>query len=152
MRQLSMLVISSLFGIPAAGCVTAYSSAAPKAWASSSVITHEQIVQSGAVDAFEAVRRAQTFLSISEGRGQYALRGAMQVTSRGRNSLTLNPQVLLVVDNVFRLDVASLHEIPAENIELIRIFTAMEATPVYGTEGGNGAIVVQTRIPRDDSH
>lgn len=111
------------------------------------LITHADIVRSGAVTAFDAVRRAHTFLSISESRGQYALTHDVQITSRGRSSLVLNPQILLVVDNAMRLDVASLRDIPADNVAWIRVMTSLEATPIYGTDGGNGAIVVRTRIP-----
>lgn len=113
------------------------------------LITHEDIVRSGANDAFEALRLAHTNISLSESRGQFTLSRKVQATSRGRSSFELSPQMLLVVDEVQRLDVSALHEIPAANVAWIRVMSAMEATPLYGTEGGNGAIVVRTRIPEE---
>jgi hypothetical protein len=113
------------------------------------LITREDIVRSGAKDAFEALRLAHTNITLSEGRGQMTLARQVQATSRGRSSLVLSPQMLLVVDGASRLDVSSLREIPADNVAWIRVMTAMEATPLYGTEGGNGAIVVRTRIPNE---
>ncbi|HWE42684.1 MAG TPA: hypothetical protein VG432_09270 [Gemmatimonadaceae bacterium] len=104
-------------------------------------------MRTGATDAFEALRLANTHISLSEVRGQMTLTRDVQATSRGRSSLVLSAQMLLVVDDVQRLSVAALHEIPADNIAWIRVLTSLEATPLYGTEGGNGAIVVRTRIP-----
>lgn len=111
------------------------------------LITREDIVRSGATDAFEALRLANTHISLSEARGQMTLARDVQATSRGRSSFILSAQMLLVVDDVQRLNVSALHEIPADNIAWIRVMTSLEATPIYGTEGGNGAIVVKTRIP-----
>ena len=152
MRPLSAFTVVAVLVIGAAACTGTHGVATTRIRRDPRLITHEDILRSGAVDAFDAVRRAHTNLAISEARGQYALNHEVQVTSRGRSSLTLSPQILLVVDNVMRLDVTSLHDIPADNIEWIHILTAMEATPFYGSDGGNGAIIVQTRIPRADSN
>ena len=147
MRLLSSFAAGALVILGASACARQHPAGMSKLRAEPNLITHDDIVRSGALNAFDAVRRAHTFLSISEDRGQYALAQGVRVTSRGRTSLVLNPQILLVVDNVPRLDVASLRDIPADNVAWIRVLTSMEATPIYGTDGGNGAIVVRTRIP-----
>ncbi|NUQ22192.1 MAG: hypothetical protein HOQ09_14690 [Gemmatimonadaceae bacterium] len=128
-------------------CATLHRPDASRPFHDPNLITHEDIVRSGATNAYDALRRGGTFLSMSEVRGGRAVTHDFEATSRGRSSLVMNPQVLLVVDDVMRLDLASLREIPAENVAWIRVMTAMEATPYYGTEGGNGAIVVRTRVP-----
>jgi TonB-dependent starch-binding outer membrane protein SusC len=105
------------------------------------LITHEQIEKSGATDAFEALRRAGSFLSISD------RKNTVRATQRGRASFLLSPQILLVVDGVMMADLNTLKTIPAETVDSMRVLTGMEATPVYGTQGSNGVLVVTTRIP-----
>lgn len=141
------LMASIALVVSAGGCATRHGPDAGRHFHDPNLITHEDIVRSGATNAYDALRHAGTYLSLSEVRGGRAITHDFEATSRGQSSLTLNPRMLLIVDDVMRLDVASLREIPAENVLWIRVMTAMEATPVYGTEGGNGAIVVRTHIP-----
>lgn len=150
MRKLSTIAAGALLAASVAACARTNVGTASRPDHDPNLITREDIVRSGATDAFEALRLAHTTISLSEARGQMTLARDVQATSRGRSSLVLSPQMLLVVDDVLRLDVAALHEIPAENVAWIRVMTSREATPIYGTEGGNGAIVVKTRIPDDD--
>jgi hypothetical protein len=145
MRQLCTITAGALLALTA--CASGHRSVDPKPRRDPNLITREDIVRSGATDAFEALRLASTHISLSEARGQMTLTHEVQATSRGRSSLLLSAQMLLVVDDVQRLDVTALREIPADNIAWIRVLTSLEATPIYGTEGGNGAIVVRTRIP-----
>lgn len=147
MRQLSSIAASALLAMNVCACASARHETGAKPRHDPNLITREDIVRSGATDAFEALRLANTHISLSEARGQMTLTREVQATSRGRSSLILSAQMLLVVDDVQRLNVSALHEIPADNIAWIRVMTSLEATPIYGTEGGNGAIVVRTRIP-----
>lgn len=149
MRQLSGIAASALLAVNVCACASAHHETDTKPRRDPNLITREDIVRSGATDAFEALRLANTHISLSEARGQMTLTRDVQATSRGRSSLVLSAQMLLVVDDVQRLSVAALHEIPADNIAWIRVMTSLEATPIYGTEGGNGAIVVRTRIPQE---
>jgi hypothetical protein len=151
MRQLSRFGASALLAISVSACVSTPSRRPSAPPHDPNLITREDIVRSGATDAFEALRLAHTTVSLSEQRGQMTLAHEVQATSRGRSSLTLSPQMLLVVDDVLQLNVSTLHEIPADNIAWIRVLSSMQATPLYGTDGGNGAIVVRTRIP-DEAH
>lgn len=147
MRHLSTIAATALIAVNVCACASAHHGTDSRPRRDPNLITREDIVRTGARDAFEALRLANTHISLSEGRGQMTLTRDVQATSRGRSSFILSPQMLLVVDEVQRLDVAALHEIPADNVAWIRILTSLEATPLYGTEGGNGAIVVRTRIP-----
>jgi hypothetical protein len=149
MRYVFSSAASVLLVASAWGCATHHSGDQRAPRRDPNLITQEDIVRSGANDAFEALRLAHTNISLSESRGQFTLAHQVQATSRGRSSFELSPQMLLVVDEVQRLDVSALHEIPAANIAWIRVMSSMEATPLYGTEGGNGAIVVRTRIPNE---
>lgn len=150
MRQLSTIAAGVLLAVNVCACARAQSETGARPDHDPNLITREDIIRSGATDAFEALRLAHTMISLSEARGQMTLARDVQATSRGRSSLVLSPQMLLVVDDVLRLDLAALHEIPADNVAWIRVMTSLEATPIYGTEGGNGAIVVKTRIPDED--
>ena len=147
MRQVPSVVALTLLAVNVGACAGVHTTAAANPRRDSNLITREDIVRSGATDAFEALRLANTHISLSEARGQMTLARDVQATSRGRSSFVLSAQMLLVVDDVQRLSVSALHEIPAHNVEWIRVMTSLEATPIYGTEGGNGAIVVKTRIP-----
>ena len=152
MRQRSGMRVVAVLSIAASlgGCATQQHAVTERGWHDPNLITREDIERTGATNAFDALRRSHTYLSVSEVRGSATITHDFQATSRGRSSFLLSPQVLLVVDDVMRLDVASLREIPADNVAWIRVMTAMQATPIYGTEGGNGAIVVKTRVPQDD--
>jgi TonB-dependent SusC/RagA subfamily outer membrane receptor len=107
------------------------------------LITREEIERSGAVDAFDAIKRAGSYLNISERK-----RGDIRITERGRSSFLLSPQILLVVDDVMMTNLNALHDIRAENLDWIRVMTGAEATSQYGTDAANGVVVVATRIPQ----
>jgi outer membrane cobalamin receptor len=107
------------------------------------LITREDIERSGAVDAFDALKRAGSYLSIGERK-----RGDPRVTERGRSSFLLSPQILLIVDGIMMGNLGVLHNIRAENVDWMRVMTGAEATPQYGTDASNGVLLVATRIPQ----
>jgi outer membrane cobalamin receptor len=105
------------------------------------VITAEQIRKSGATDAWDALRRVGTHLSMRESStGQPARLG-----NRGQSSLLLSSEPLVVIDGVRMVDFRSLNSVPAEIISSIRILAGYEGTTRFGTGAGNGVIVVETR-------
>lgn len=111
-----------------------------------SLITAEEIGRTGATTAWEALRAAGTFLTLSEGRSGADARAS----HRGRSSFLLSAQVLVVIDDVVMVDVAALRDVRADRVYWIRILSGLEATSVYGSAGGNGAIVVKTSIRDSD--
>lgn len=131
----AVLIVTALIG--ACGPKVAHNSPRRDA----RLITHEQIEKSGANDAFEALRRAGSFLNISD------RKNTIRASQRGRASFLLSPQILLVVDGVMMADLNALKGIPAESVDSMRVMTGLEATPLYGTMGSNGVLVVTTRIP-----
>jgi len=111
---------------------------------SARVITREDIARTGATDGYEALKRAGSYLIIGERKG-----GDIRATERGRSSIILSPQILLVVDEVMMMDLNALRDIRADTIEWMRVMTGAEATPIYGSAASNGVLVVRTRIPLD---
>lgn len=143
-------LISSLRSL--LGCLVIVSTAACSAHSPSGqssfkssgrTITAEQIRKSGAKNAWEALRRGNTHLLIRQNTRDDQVR----VSHRGRSSLLLSPEVLVVVDGVQMRDAHYLREIPAETVRYIQILSGREGTVWYGTPAGNGVIVVKTGVP-----
>jgi outer membrane cobalamin receptor len=107
------------------------------------IITREEIARSGATNGWEALRLASTHLNF-----QYTREGSpVRVTHRGVDSFIIDPQVLLVVDGVQMQSLEALENIPATNIEYIQILAARVGVVKYGTNAGNGVVVVKTGVP-----
>jgi len=107
------------------------------------LITRQDIERSGAVDAFDILKRVGSYLSINDRKP-----GDLRVTERGQSSFLLSPQILLIVDGVMMTNLNVLHDIRAENVEWMRVMTGVEATPEYGTDASNGVLLIATRIPQ----
>ncbi len=107
------------------------------------IITREDIERSGARDGWEALRWGANHLNF-----QYTREGSpVRVTHRGVGSFVIDPQVLLIVDGAQMHSLSALENIPAASIEYIQILAARVGVVKYGTNGGNGVIVVQTGVP-----
>lgn len=106
------------------------------------LILADEISRSGARNAWEAIKRTPTFLSTMEnGRGE-----PTRLWRRGRGSIMLRETPIVVVDGVVASDLAALSSIPAEQIAWIRVLTGAAGTARFGTQGGGGAIMIQTRL------
>jgi hypothetical protein len=64
---------------------------------------------------------------------------------RGSATSFERPQAPVVIIDGMWSDVATLHTLPASNVEEIRILNANEGTARYGTGATNGVIVISTR-------
>lgn len=105
------------------------------------VLTSEDILQSGARDAMEAVERAPTHLNIQRVRNGDPAR----ITHRGVSSFVLSPEILVIVDGSrVSTSVSHLESIPAQSIRFIQILSAREAGLRWGAEAGSGVILVMT--------
>jgi outer membrane cobalamin receptor len=105
------------------------------------VITEAMIADLGVRTAWEVVRRKAPMMS-------YRTNSAGQPTSiwrRGRSSIYVNETALLFVDGVRITDLRALDEIPASQVEEIRIMTGLAGTTVYGTNASSGVILVRTK-------
>jgi outer membrane cobalamin receptor len=106
------------------------------------LILADEISKSGARNAWEAIKRTPTFLSTMEnGRGE-----PTRLWRRGRGSIVLRETPVVVVDGVIASDLSALSSIPAEQIAWIRVLTGAAGTARFGSQGGAGAIMIQTRL------
>ena len=124
-----------------AGCAgaTAGGAAAPSP-SSSSLITQETIVASGAKTAWDALKRTVPYVRLRESKGRPA-----RMTRRGPASIYLDDQVRLMVDNVRVYDVEVLDQIPASDILTIEVLSGLDATTRYGGASTAGLIIIHTR-------
>ena len=127
-----------------AGCATApLGSGARPPVRDGLLLTREEIARTGAKNAWEAIRLGATHLNI-----QFPREGSRaRVTQRGVDSFVISPEVLLVVDGTHMAGLSHLEDIRVENIDYIQILTAATGAVRYGTEAGNGVIVVKTNPP-----
>lgn len=105
------------------------------------VLTRVDIEEMGARTAMEALERARTHLTIARTRQGTPVK----IRQRGIGSLVLSPDILVVVDGSRVNHVVSmLQAIPTESIIYIQVLTGREAALQWGSESGNGVIVVRT--------
>lgn len=105
------------------------------------VITQEDIIRTGARTAMQAIERSSSHLLIARTRQGSPAR----ISHRGIDSFVLGYEILLVVDGsrVNRPD-QMLENLPAETVVYIQILSGREASLQWGSEAGNGVILVRT--------
>lgn len=104
------------------------------------VVTREEIVRSRARTLWD-VFRCCTDLRLSEGRDGRAT----AVSHRGSNSMFLSDTPLTFLDGTRVGDIATLATLPAEDLELVRVYSASEAAGRFGFGADNGVIEIVTR-------
>ena len=132
----------ALAALAFAGCATMQPGERPDGTVrGSTVLTQEDVQRVSARNAMELVVRTRNHLDIRQrGDGEVS-----RITSRGVGSLVIDVQVAVIVDGALVADALdALRTIPANNIHRVEILTARQATPIYGTNAGNGAIIVTT--------
>lgn len=103
------------------------------------LITAEQIRLSGASTGWDVLRRFGEHLSISDHE-----RGPVRVTRRGRESVYIAEAPMLLVDGVRVSNFRVLTQLPARDIESMRILTGSEGGTRYGIHAASGVIIVET--------
>jgi outer membrane cobalamin receptor len=104
------------------------------------VIEAAQIRRSGAHSAWEAL-----YLNIPNISFRKTGRGA-QMSRHGRSSLVLGDAPIVVLDNVrLSTGLSVLRDIPAEELFRIEVFSGIDATTYYGTNAGDGVILLTTK-------
>lgn len=104
-------------------------------------ISEEQIAQSGARTAWEALRLTVHNITFNEtGRGQ-----PTRITRRGRSSMVLDDGPRILVDGVALTDYTVLARMPASDLQSIEVLSPMDATTLYGTNYVGGVIRIHTR-------
>ncbi len=106
------------------------------------VVDQEAIERSGARTAWEALQRTVPFFTFRTGaRGR-----PTRVEHRGRSSIVLRDQPLILVDGVEVMDVTALGGMPAADLLDIEVLTGVDATTYYGTNASNGVIRIRTKV------
>ncbi|HEU5211110.1 MAG TPA: TonB-dependent receptor plug domain-containing protein [Longimicrobiales bacterium] len=103
------------------------------------LITAEQIRLSGASTGWDVLRRFGEHLSITDHE-----RGPVRVTRRGRESIYIPEAPMLLVDGVRVSSFRVLSQLPARDIESMRILTGSEGATRYGIHAASGVIIVET--------
>jgi len=99
------------------------------------------IEQSGARTAWDALQRTVPFYSFhTNSRGR-----PTRVEHRGRSSIVLRDQPLILVDGVELHDITALGDMPASDLLDIEVLTGVDATTYYGTNATNGVIRLRTK-------
>ena len=105
------------------------------------VITADQITQSGAKTAWDAIRLTVRHINL-----QSTTDGApRRMLHRGQSSIVLRDEVRVFVDDLRIADVAVLRQIAAGDIAFMRVLSGLDATTRYGTNSGDGVILIRTR-------
>ena len=106
------------------------------------IIDERAIEQSGARTAWDALQRTVPFFAFrTNSRGR-----PTRVEHRGRSSIVLRDQPLILVDGVALQDFTALGDMPASDLLDIEVLTGVDATTYYGTNATNGAIRIRTKV------
>jgi len=105
------------------------------------LVDERAIEQSGARTAWDALQRTVPFFSFrTNSRGR-----PTRVEHRGRSSIVLRDQPIILVDDVELQDFTALGDMPASDVLDIEVLTGVDATTYYGTNATNGAIRIRTK-------
>lgn len=125
----------------AAGCATAKQAEREPYTSAGRLITAEAIARTGARNGWEVLRSVGSYMRL----GEDARGNPSSLTARGHGSIVLSSSPLLLVDGAYMESYEYLRDIPATNIESMRILDGTEGTRYFGTGAGNGVILVSTR-------
>lgn len=105
------------------------------------VINAAAIEKTGARTAWEALQRTVPFFEFTDGNNGHA----GHVEHRGRSSIMLQDQPMIIMDGVELNDFTPLAVMPASDIEQIEVLTGIDATTYYGTGATKGVIRITTK-------
>jgi outer membrane cobalamin receptor len=118
------------------------------------VVTAEQIERSGARTVWEALQLTVPNVSF-RGTTQSGSGQNLRIRRRGRSSLNLNDDPRVFIDEVRLVDLSVLDGMPAGDIAAIVVLSGLDATTYYGTNAGNGVVLIFTHAktpPPPDQH
>jgi outer membrane cobalamin receptor len=106
------------------------------------IIDAEAIERSGARTAWDVLQRTVPFFTFrTNSRGR-----PTRVEHRGRSSIVLRDQPIILVDGVEVKDFTALGDMPASDLLEIEVLTGVDATTYYGTNATNGVIRIRTKV------
>lgn len=104
------------------------------------IITREQVEKTGARTMWEALTRTVRYTHFQEsGTGK-----PERIRRRGPSSIVLSDDMPIFIDRVRVNQIQVLASLPARDIESIRILNGVQATTFYGTNAGDGVILIRT--------
>jgi outer membrane cobalamin receptor len=106
------------------------------------IITQKAIERSGARTAWDALRRTVPFFSFNVTNSG----GPARIEHRGRSSILLQDQPIIVMDGVELSDFGVLGGIPASDLFQIEVLSGIDATTYYGTNATKGVIRIRTKV------
>jgi outer membrane cobalamin receptor len=107
------------------------------------VVSAEQIQKSGARTVWEALQLTVPVVSF-RGRTQAGSGEELRIRRRGRSSLNLNDDPRVFIDQVRIVDLSVLDGMPAGDVAAIVVLSGLDATTYYGTNAGNGVVLIFT--------
>lgn len=109
------------------------------------VVTREQIVESGATNAWEAIRRLLPGVSLTEDRHG----NPSKLRRRGASSMLLEDRPAVFLDGVRLSGLDHLIRVPAREISSITLLSGIDGSTRYGTNAGDGVILIRMRTGLD---
>mgnify|MGYP001982529199 CR=1 FL=1 len=110
------------------------------------IITRAQIEETGARTMWEALTRTVKYTHFQEsGTGT-----PQRIRRRGASTINLYEDMPILIDQVRVMDVTILASLRAADIERIQVLNGVHATTYFGTNAGDGIILIYTR-GADDS-
>jgi outer membrane cobalamin receptor len=105
------------------------------------LITEERIARSGALNAWEALKRLAPQFRYGEKRDGRPT----SLERRGRSSILLDDAPRVFVDGADVVDFRTLTQIPASTVLSIEILGGIEGTTYYGSNAVGGVILIRTK-------
>lgn len=105
------------------------------------VVTEEEVRASGATTAWEVMKRTIPRISfVDDARGN-----PRRMSVRGASSMYLSDRPNIFIDGVRVTEFMRLDQMPASSIATIRFLSGITGTTRYGTNSGDGVILIQTK-------
>ena len=105
------------------------------------IITQEQIAETGATTMWEALVRTVRYTRFQES----GMGTPERVRRRGSSSIVLSDDMPIFIDDVRVAQIQVLNSLPARDIEQIQVINGVDATTYFGTNAGDGVILISTR-------
>jgi outer membrane cobalamin receptor len=105
------------------------------------IITEKAIERSGAHSVWDALQRTVPFFTFRE-----SSRGPGRIEHRGRSSVVLRDQPMIIVDGTELTDFSVLSGMPASDLFEIEVLSGIDATTFYGTGATKGVIRLWTKL------
>jgi outer membrane cobalamin receptor len=141
MSYSACLVLTGTLIAATAGCGLRGVSTSEPRTAPDQTITEQQILATSAKSAWEVLKYLGRSIDVREDTNGRPVR----IIHRGRGSIYLREEILVVVDGTESRDLRTLQLVPARDIARIRILSASRAATDYGSRAASGAILIDTK-------